>query len=180
MALLMTKVFIIRHAETEPTGEDAFYWPLSERGEEQARLLGGQSFWDEVKAIVTSDEPKAIATVSRIAFERQIPMFTNPNLRELKRTPGWLEDYEARVLEVLQKPALSIGGWERAADAQARMVACFDELVKKFDPRPFVIVSHGMAISLLLASLQNMMGYVFDIWQNLSFAEVILVERDTG
>lgn len=174
----MSRIYVIRHAETEQAGDDAFYWPLSEQGEEQARLLARQPFWSEVQAIVASDEPKAIATISQIAFDRRIPMFLEQRLRELKRTSEHIEDYEARVLEVFQKPAINVGGWERAADAQARALACFDELVKRYEATPFAIVSHGMLLSLLLASLQNMLGYTFELWQSLGFASVILVERD--
>jgi broad specificity phosphatase PhoE len=173
----MTKIFLVRHAETEQSHDDATLWPLSDHGEKQVQSLAQQPFWSEVKAIIASDEPKAVSTVDRIAFERKIPLFVHPGLRELKRTPEWIEDYEARVLEVCQHPALSIGGWERAADAQARILATVDELIAKYDPEPFAIVSHGMVLSLLLASVNNMLGQVFDIWQQLGFATVVLMER---
>ena len=131
-----------------------------------------------MNAIISSDEPKAFATVSTIAFERQIPLHTHPGLRELRRTPVWLEDYEARVLDVFQKPALSIEGWERAADAQARILSTLDELLLKFDGQPFAVVSHGLVLALLLASVNNRMGQVFDMWQQLGFADVVLMERE--
>ncbi|HET7377903.1 MAG TPA: histidine phosphatase family protein [Anaerolineae bacterium] len=173
----MTRIFLIRHAETEQSHDDAALWPLSDHGEEQVRALAQQPFWSEVKAIITSDEPKAVSTVDRIAFERNIPFFMHPGLRDLKRTPEWIEDYEARVLEVFQKPALSIGGWERAADAQSRILTALDELIAKYDPEPFAVVSHGMVLSLLLASVNNMLEQVFDVWQQLGFATVVLMER---
>ena len=173
----MTRVYLIRHAETVCTADDPALWPLSERGEEQARMLGAQSFWDEVKAIISSDEFKAVSTVQTIAFDRKIPLYMHGGLRELHRTPGWIEDYEARVLEVFQKPALSIAGWERAADAQARMLAAFEELLTKYDQTPIAIVSHAMVLALLLASVNNVMGQVYDIWQQFSFGDVVLMER---
>ena len=174
----MPKVYLIRHAETERTGDEAFYWPLSARGEEQTGMLREQAFWDEVRAVISSDEPKALATVTRTARERGLPVHLDARLRELRRTPEHLEDYEARVLEVLQKPTLSIGGWERAADALQRVRACFDELVVRYDEAPFAVVSHGMALALLIASLQETPTRAFDIWQTLGFASVVLVERN--
>jgi len=120
----------------------------------------------------------AHATVSAIAFERRIPLHTHHGLRELRRAPIWLEDYEARVLEVFQKPALSVEGWECAADAQARILATLDELMLKFDGQPFAVVSHGMVLALLLASVNNRLGQVFDMWQQLGFAAVVLMERE--
>lgn len=173
----MTKIYLIRYAETERTHADPTLWSLSERGEQQARLLAEQSFWSEVKAIISSDEQKAIATVKDIAFERGIPLFTRDCLRELKRTPEWLDDYEARVQEVFAKPVLSIGGWERAADAQRRILLCVEELMKEFDRAPFAVVSHGMVLALLIAALRNELGYVFEIWKALGFASVTLMER---
>ena len=172
----MTRIYLIRHAETEPTGDDATLWPLSERGEQQAKLLAAQPFWEDVKAIITSDEQKAIATVKDVAFERGIRLRMHNGLRELRRTPGWLEEYDARVLEVFQKPALNIGGWERAADAQARMLTTLDELIRQFDSAPFAVVSHGMVLALLIASAQNQMGNVFDIWQQFGFADAVVIE----
>ena len=173
----MTKIFLVRHAETEQGEGDATLWPLSEHGLKQVQSLAQQPFWSEVKAIISSDELKAVSTVDRIAFDRKVPLFMHPGLRELKRTPEWLDDYEARVLEVFQKPAESVGGWERAADAQARILATVEELIAKYDPEPFAIVSHGMVMALLLASVNNIMGQVFDIWQDLGFATVVLMER---
>lgn len=174
----MPKVYLIRHAETQETREDRFFWPLSDRGEEQAHAIAGAPFWDEIQAIISSDESKAIATVSHIVHERRIPLFYDPRLRELKRPDERVEDYEARVLEVFQKPAMTVGGWERAVDAQARMIACFEEMVARYGETPFAMVSHGMTLALLIATLQNTVGYAFDIWQTLGFGTVVLVERD--
>ena len=123
----MTKIYLIRHAESKPTGHDATRWPLSERGEQQAVALAAQAFWSEIVAIVSSDEPKAMASVQDVAIERGIPLLTRECLRELKRTSAWLDDYEERVREAFESPARSIGGWERATDAQVRVLACVDE-----------------------------------------------------
>jgi len=174
----MAKIYLIRHAETEPTGDDGTLWPLSERGEEQVKQLAAQPFWDEVKAIISSPAPKAIATVHPIAVERNIPIHAHDGLRELRRTKERLADYDARVIEVFQRPALSVGGWERAADAQRRMLTTLEELIQKFDGAPFAVASHGMALALLLASLQDAMGYAYEIWQDLGFASVTLIERE--
>jgi broad specificity phosphatase PhoE len=173
----MTKVYLIRHAETEKAGDDATLWPLSAEGEAQVKRLAAQPFWDDVKAIITSDEQKAVATIHQIAADRGLPVLMHPGLRELHRAPLWLDDYQARVLEVFQHSALAIGGWERAADAQARILTTMDELILKYDPQPFAVVSHGMLLSLLLASINNRMGQEFDIWQQIGFANVVLMER---
>ncbi|MBI5878828.1 MAG: histidine phosphatase family protein [Chloroflexi bacterium] len=174
----MPKVYLIRNAETQATHEDPAFWPLSDRGEEQARMIARLPFWDAVTAIVSSDESSALATVSQIVFDRRLPLFHDVRLRELKRTSEHLEDPESRVLEVMQKPALSIGGWERATDAQTRATACFQELVDRYGEATFAVVSHGMTLALLLGVLQESVGYAFDIWQSLGHGSVVLVERD--
>ncbi len=175
----MTKMYLIRHAETERTHDDPTLWPLSERGEEQVKLLAAQPFWSEVKAIITSDEPKAIATVKDVAFERGIALFTRDCLRELKRTHEWIDDYDERVRDVFAQPAVSRGGWERATDAQARILSCVEALMQQYDPQAFGVVSHGMVLALLLASLNNMHGHTFELWQQLGFASVTLMERQS-
>lgn len=174
----MPKVYLVRAVETQETHEDPMFWPLSERGEDQAKMIARLPLWDEVQAIVTSDESSAIATVSQIVRERRKPLFHDARLRELKRTTEHLEDPEARILEVMQKPALSIGGWERAADAQARMAACFDDLVARYGETPIAVVSHGMSLALLVSMLEESVGYAFDYWQSIGHGTVILVERN--
>lgn len=173
----MTRIYLIRHAETEEGGPDPALWPLSERGEEQVRVLAAQPFWSEIQAVVSSDEPKALATVAGIAAERGIPLFKHESLRELKRTRGRVDDYDERVRQVFARPAQSVEGWERATDAQARILACMDELIGRFDPQPFAVVSHGMVLALLLASVQNALGQTFEIWKQLGFASVVSMER---
>jgi len=173
----MPKVYLIRAVETQETHEDPMFWPLSERGEDQAKMIARLPLWDDVQAIVSSDESSAIATVSQVVRERHKPLFHDARLRELKRTTEYLEDPESRILEVMQKPALSIGGWERAADAQARATACFHDLVARYGETPFAIVTHGMTIALLVSVLEESVGYAFDFWQSIGHGTVILVER---
>ncbi|MBI3732053.1 MAG: histidine phosphatase family protein [Chloroflexi bacterium] len=176
---MSTRIYLIRHAETEPDDDDATLWPLSQTGEQQVKQLAAQPFWDEVTAIVSSTEMKAIATVQGIAFEHSIPLFTHDGLRELRRTPGLIDNYSERAQQVFEKPAISIGNWERAADAQARIMACLDELIARFGQSPFAVVSHGMVLALLLAALQDALGYTYEIWESLGFASVTLIERNS-
>ncbi len=59
-------IVLVRHAHTAQSGPDAKTWPLSERGRTEAARLARWPGWQDVAAIVTSAEAKAIETAAAI------------------------------------------------------------------------------------------------------------------
>jgi broad specificity phosphatase PhoE len=121
-------------------------WRLSEEGREAARLLALPR-----GPALTSPEPKAMQTAELAGLDAVV----DERLHEVARR--WSDDYVAQVERWFAGGEPD--GWERRADALARLRAALDG----FDG---VAVSHGLAISLYA-------GLSFDEWRALPFPAIV-------
>lgn len=104
--------------------------------------------------VSASTERKAVETAERIAPGR--PVTTSARLGEIDRSAtGYLPpvEFEAVVTDFFDHPDEAVRGWERAVDAQERIVAAVREVTVGVDDT--TIVSHGAVGALLLAALHG-------------------------
>lgn len=104
----------------------------------------------------TSPEPKAVATARLLAPASAVELVeVVSDLREAERTAVWFDsqaEFVAVVRQAFQRPEHAVmPGWEPLARAQARVVAAVRLLLD--EERPLVLVGHGTAWTLLVASL---------------------------
>jgi broad specificity phosphatase PhoE len=141
-------VYLVRHAMTviDPTTPSA-EWVLSDDGRRAAAALDLPPL-----PVLTSSEPKAIATAELAGWDAQ----PDDRLREVTR-PFHGDDYEEYVRRYLagEEP----DGWEPRAHALERLHAVLDG----FDG---IAVSHGLAITLYT-------GLDFDGWKAMPFPAVV-------
>lgn len=135
-------------------------WPLSERG--LARLQAGlrQPWVQGVRAIYCSTEQKAIDGARVLADHLALPFVTVAELGENDRSStGYLPpaEFEAMADAFFAEPAQSVRGWERALDAQARMVRAVEGIAAAGtqDGR-VLIVAHGAVGTLLYCHLAGL------------------------
>nr|HID13935.1 histidine phosphatase family protein [Anaerolineae bacterium] len=150
----MALLYLIRHARAQMMGDAAERWPLSEQGRREAGILARQDFWREVELIFSSPEPKALQTAEPAARRWSIPLVTVDCLHELRR-PRLVSDYEVVIARLLTQPETSIAGMEPAAQAAERITRCIKGLVAAHSEQTLAVVSHGLALTLLLARLEN-------------------------
>lgn len=103
--------------------------------------------------VVSSTERKAIETAELVADGRSVEQ--DPALGEIDRSAtGYLplDEFDAVVEAFFARPSESVRGWERAVDAQERIVAAVRSHACAGD---VVLVSHGAVGALLLASLSG-------------------------
>lgn len=135
-------------------------WPLSETG--RKRLVDAQdNGWVRtIRRIVSSRERKATDTAGIIADQLGLGFETRTDMGENDRSAtGYLppDRFEAAADEFFARPKESFRGWERAADAQARIVAAVDSVLGDHDPAaPILFVGHGGVGTLLKCHLAGM------------------------
>jgi broad specificity phosphatase PhoE len=128
-------------------------WPLSDEG--RARLREGlrQPWMREVTAVHCSTEQKAIDSAAIIAQHLGLAYTTHDELGENDRSAtGFLapHEFERVADEFFAEPAASVRGWERALDAQSRIVAAVRAIEHSDNtPGTVAIVSHGAVGALL-------------------------------
>jgi broad specificity phosphatase PhoE len=130
-------------------------WGLSERGRERAHAV---AWARQIGRFVASTERKAIETADILAAGR-LAVETDPAMGENDRSAtGYLppDAFEAAANEFFARPAESFRGWERAVDAQARIVSAVERVLATHDPNlPIAFVGHGGVGTLLKCHLTN-------------------------
>lgn len=134
-------------------------WPLSAVGARRMRLAAGRPWLAGVRSLFTSRERKATDAAGLLAERLGIGPVAIEGLGENDRTAtGYLPktEFEAVADEFFTRPEESVRGWERAADAQRRIVGAVERAMALAAAEGDVaIVSHGGVGALLLCHLQG-------------------------
>lgn len=133
-------------------------WRLSARG--RARMAAGlrQPWVAGLRAIHCSTERKAIDGAEILADALSLSVQIMAGLGENDRSAtGYLPraEFETVADAFFANPDISVRGWERATDAQTRIVAAVDVILAAPQPGPIAIVSHGGVGALLLCRLMG-------------------------
>jgi broad specificity phosphatase PhoE len=132
-------------------------WPLSETG--RARMKAGltQPWISEIKSIHCSNERKAIDTAMILGEHLSLPISKHVDLGENDRTAtGFLPapEFEIVATEFFTRPNESVRGWERALDAQRRILRAIQAIAAaEQGAGAIAIISHGAVGTLLHCAL---------------------------
>jgi broad specificity phosphatase PhoE len=149
-------------------------WALDDAGRDAAAALAARlEGAEEIGALVTSTEAKAIGTAAAIGYQWDLTVVEDGRLREARRP--WIgPGYRAMAHAYLRGQAHD--GWEPHAEVAARMAAAVDDAVAAAAGRPVVVVSHGLALSI---HLRDRLGPEFDaesFWSRLGFPDAWVLD----
>lgn len=132
-------------------------WPLSEVGVKRMRVSLTQPWLNSVDYVYSSAERKAVDGAKIVSSHLNIPFIQVEDLGEIDRSStGYIGDEFWDVVdEFFRFPERSVRGWERATDAQRRIVMALSKLVGKNAGKNLLVVSHGAVGALLLAHYLN-------------------------
>jgi broad specificity phosphatase PhoE len=132
-------------------------WPLSELGKQRMRAGLRQPWVREVTSVYCSTEQKAIDGAEILAGHLGIGFEKVEALGENDRSAtGFLppDEFERVADQFFGSPEISVRGWERAVDAQARIVRAVQKIFETDKtPGAIAIVSHGAVGTLLYCHL---------------------------
>ncbi|MDH3281617.1 MAG: phosphoglycerate mutase family protein [Gammaproteobacteria bacterium] len=109
--------------------------------------------------VVSSAETKAFETARPLADALDARLEVRPAMHENDRSAtGFLavEEFERVADQFFARPNESVRGWEKAADAQRRIVAEVDAVLSEEDAGDVLIVGHGGVGTLLFCALSNL------------------------
>lgn len=164
---IRSTLVLVRHALPLVSGDIAPRdWPLSSLGLRDAEGLASQLDLPPGTPVVSSDELKAQQTAE--AFTSEIVL--DPRLREARRP--WVDgDYESVAHRWLEGKHLD--GWESCSDVRRRMREAATEAGSRFGSGA-CLVSHGLAISVLVADLADVDPVEF--WSELQFPDFVQID----
>ena len=135
-------------------------WGLSETGIARAQQAAQSDWVRQLSRILSSDETKALETAAIIAHPGGIDVEVLEHSGENDRSAtGFLvpEEFERAADWFFANPEQSFQGWERAIDAQKRIVTAVTSVLDRHDPaRPIAFVGHGGVGTLLKCHLSGL------------------------
>jgi broad specificity phosphatase PhoE len=134
-------------------------WHLAPEGIARMRRLAADPGIAGLAAVWASDETKAIEAAGILAAAFGLPVQVHPGLAEMDRSStGYRprEDFERLADAFFARPAESVEGWERALDAQARVVAAAREIMQGHGDGGLALVGHGGTGTLLMCALAGL------------------------
>jgi broad specificity phosphatase PhoE len=131
-------------------------WPLSARGRERMQLFARGKAVASLRTVVSSAERKAIDGAEILGSALGLSPLVDAELGENDRSStGYIAPPEFwQVVDAFfARPTESIRGWERAVDAQDRILRAVTRIAHGDWPGDIGIVAHGGVGTLLLAHL---------------------------
>jgi broad specificity phosphatase PhoE len=132
-------------------------WRLSAVGRERMAAFCRHPFVRGITSVYASNERKATDGGEILAVENNLTLHIRAPLHENDRSAtGYLPpaEFQATADAFFAKPHESVRGWERAIDAQARIVRAVEGVVREDETGgDIAIVSHGGVATLLLCRL---------------------------
>lgn len=177
----MTKTvfYLIRHGETVWNKEGKYQgWTdieLSDKGLEQAKLLGRRFQNIPVDAVYASPLKRAVETARPIAETAGVPIITDEHFKEINfgiweggTVQTLSEQYGKEFTDFFSDPFThpfpGDGSFSKVAD---RAVKGFELLVNQYEGKKVVIVSHGGLLRILIIKLMGMdTGFYRKLWLN--------------
>lgn len=127
-------------------------WGLSVTGRVRTEALANAGWLAGTTRVVSSGERKAIETAEILAGSLGVSIEVREAMHENDRSAtGFLppEEFEAVASQFFAEPDVSVRGWERARDAQARIVREVEAVLAQPDEGDVLFVGHGGAGTLL-------------------------------
>jgi broad specificity phosphatase PhoE len=131
-------------------------WSLSDVGIARMRAFARRPVARALRAIWSSDETKAIESAGLLGAPLGLGVAIHPGLAEIDRSAtGYLphDEHFAVADAAFAAPMQSVRGWERIADAQARMVAATEAILAQHQGGDLALVCHGGVATLLRCAL---------------------------
>jgi len=133
-------------------------WGLSDVGRARAVAMLDQPWVGAIRRIVSSGERKALETAEILARHLHLAVEVRDRMHENDRSAtGFLPppEFEAVADQFFANPHSSVRGWERAIDAQNRVVSEVGAVLDGDGVGDIALIGHGGVGTLLLLSLSG-------------------------
>ena len=121
-------------------------WSLTTAGREAAAAIAELPWAQRLGRIIASAETKAREAAEILAERTGLTVEVRPDTGETDRSStGFVphDRHEELADAFFAAPHVSAEGWERSADAQARIVAALADLLEPTDDHDSVVIGHG-------------------------------------
>jgi broad specificity phosphatase PhoE len=152
------KLFLVRHGETDHNAKKLLVSitdvPLNEKGREQARLLAKRLKNEQIDVIISSPLSRARETAEIIAEQHGKKVIVSKEL--IERNFGALErEPTSKLREAVAASGKEFYDFtpengESDMDVQKRIVPFVESMIKKYNGKNLLLVTHGVIVMEIL------------------------------
>lgn len=170
----MTKVFLIRHGETEWNAKGKYLGltdlPLTKKGEAQANALAKYLAKEPISMLYCSALKRARGTAEAIAEEKDLEIFVDPDLNEID-FGNWegltYAEIKAKYGDLVDSwfkntSKVSIPGGESWSLFESRINRAISSIIRKSYGETIAVVAHGGVIKVILSKI---LGAEVSFWR---------------
>ena len=151
----MSRLRYVSHPEVEIDPDVPVpRWGLNDVGRARALRMLDQPWIGDVGAVICSDEQKALDTAAIVGAHLELEPDIRPSTHENLRA-GYLPEteFQAAADQFFARPTESVHGWERAIDAQTRILDALADVIDAPPAHDVMVIGHGGVGTLLLCAL---------------------------
>lgn len=153
---MRSSIFLVRHAQSVPpalNGPDEYQRPLTDIGRAQANQVAGSLADLDPSVVISSPYLRAVQTLEPAAQQWNLPIHTDPRLREWDSGIEPAPDYARHYAQSWAHPQWARPGAESLLELTERAVHVLTDIVDGLRSRPAVIGSHGTFVARALIGL---------------------------
>lgn len=155
----MPKVYYVSHPQVRiDPSVPVPRWSLSDIGHARMLSIADRPWVRTLVAVISSDETKAIETARLLAAPSGAPVSIREGMHENDRSAtGFLPppEFERMADAFFAEPEVSVRGWERAIDAQARVLREARAALAEAPQGDVAFSGHGGVGTLLYCALSG-------------------------
>ncbi len=146
----MTKIYFIRHAESDFNIRDEAIRPLTEKGMRDREAVTEYLEGDRIDAVLSSPYKRAVDTVAHFADKYGYTIELIEDFRERKVGSEWVEDFYAYTKRQWDDFDYATPEGECLRSVQTRNINALKEVLTRYEGKTIVIGTHGTALSMIL------------------------------
>ncbi len=154
----MTRLYFIRHCQSDITIHDELSRPLTLKGLEDRCLVNRFLDNKNITYLYSSPYKRAYDTLKAFAEQKKLPIVIMDELKE-RAMPGWIEDFDPYAKAQWADFRFAHHGGESLEQVQARSLRAMEKLVVSHPGQNIAIGSHGTALSTLINHYEPAFGY---------------------
>jgi 2,3-bisphosphoglycerate-dependent phosphoglycerate mutase len=154
-----TTLYFIRHAQSHPSRNRHYSeWPLSLKGQKQARQLSNVLRLLGVEKIFSSPFLRCLKTIEPFARSRGIDVVVEDDLRERLVAKTLIDGFNDVWNESWKDFDYALPGCETSSQAQKRFVTAVSSILGRNGHRTIAISTHGNVMGLFLNFIDTSFG----------------------
>ena len=175
---MRTKIYFIRHAEPNYENHNDRLRELTAKGEQDAQKVAEFLADKQIDAVLSSPYRRAAMTVKPFAQGAYMPIVAVEDLRERAVSDEWIQDWNEFSKKQWEDLDYKLPGGESLNEVRVRVRKAFAQLLEQYKGKNLAVGSHGIALAVLLNSLDPTFGY--EQFQQMTMPWIVCVTEENG